>query len=448
MVFKRFKTGFIFRLIAVIFLSTLFVLCLVNWKLYYTSFIVLVTLVILVIEFFRFITITNQKLSQFLVAIKYQDFSTTRVSYKDQSFKELNEAFSLVTEEFRLLKEQQQFDNLLLQQIMEQIPVGIICAEENGNILFYNRAALDMLKTEHLISLDYLARVNPDLKKLFSFDTGDKTEKENFFKTTDNIPILFKTNIFNFGKNRYKIFSLHNINNEMEVLEIESWQKLIRVITHEIMNSITPITSLATTLEDMAQTARENQKAITEDDWNDTLLGLKTIRQRGEALLNFVENYRMLAKFPPATRQTVLLQHLFERLQLLITSNLLEKNVDLEIKLENETLAIHADVGQVEQGLINLLKNASEAVAGKPDGKIVLAGFAEKEKVVMTVADNGSGIPEQYIDKIFIPFYTTKEKGSGIGLTLTRQLIVNNGGFISVRSKAGVGTEFKIIFGK
>jgi len=448
MVFKRFKTGFIFRLVAVIFLSTLFVLCLVNWKLYYTAFIVLVTLAVLIVEFFRFITITNQKLSQFLVALKYQDFSTTRISYKDQAFKELNEAFSLVTEEFRLLKEQQQFDNLLLQQIMEQIPVGIICAEENGNILFYNRAALDMLKTEHLISLDYLARVNPDLQKLFSFDREDNSEKENFFKTTDNIPILFKTNIFNFGKHKYKIFSLHNINNEMEVLEIESWQKLIRVITHEIMNSITPITSLATTLEDMAQTARENKEAITEDDWNDTLLGLKTIRQRGEALLNFVENYRMLAKFPPATRQTVLLQHLFERLQLLITSNLLEKNVDLEIKLEVDTLAIHADVGQVEQGLINLLKNASEAVVGKPDGKIVLAGFAEKEKVVVTVADNGSGIPEQYIDKIFIPFYTTKEKGSGIGLTLTRQLIVNNGGFISVRSKAGVGTEFKIIFGK
>jgi nitrogen fixation/metabolism regulation signal transduction histidine kinase len=438
----------VLRLLAVIFLSVLLVLCIFSWHLYYTSFILLAALVVIVIEFFRFVTVTNQKLSQFLVSIKYQDFSTTRVSYKDQSFRELNDAFNVVTEEFRLLKEQQQFDSLLLQQILEQIPVGIICADKNGDILFYNRAALDMLKTEHLISLEYLVKINPELQKVFSFEEDPRAEGENFFRTSDNIPVLFKTNIFNFGRDKYKIFSLHNINNEMEVLEIESWQKLIRVITHEIMNSITPITSLATTLEDMAQSARENKANITEDDWNDTLLGLKTIRQRGEALLNFVENYRMLAKFPPAARQNVLIQHLFERLQLLITSNLLEKNVDLEIKLENEALAIHADVGQIEQGLINLLKNASEAVSGRTDGKILLSGFQEKEKVVITVADNGPGIPEQYIDKIFIPFYTTKEKGSGIGLTLTRQLIVNNGGFISVRSKAGVGTEFKIIFGK
>lgn len=448
MVFKRFKTGFVFRLVAVIALSALLVLCLLNWQLYYTAFIVLVALIVVIVEFFRFITVTNQKLSQFLIALKYQDFSTTRISYKDQSFLELNEAFSLVTEEFRLLKEQQQFDNLLLQQILEQIPVGIICAEESGNILFYNRAALDMLKTEHLVSLDYLYKINPELRKVFSFENNDTGEKENFFRTADNIPILFKSTLFNFSKNKYRIFSLHNINNEMEVLEIESWQKLIRVITHEIMNSITPITSLATTLEDIAQSARENKSGITDDDWNDTLLGLKTIRQRGESLLNFVENYRMLAKFPPASRQQVQLKHLFERLQSLITPNLLEKNIDFEIKLENEALAIHIDIGQVEQGLINLLKNASEAVLGKNDGKIVLSGYADKEKVVVTVADNGSGIPEQYIDKIFIPFYTTKEKGSGIGLTLTRQLIVNNGGFISVRSKVGVGTEFKIIFSK
>lgn len=444
--FKRFKTGFIFRLGAVIFLSALLVLSLLNWKIYYTSFILLATLVVVIIEFFRFITITNQKLTQFLISLKYQDFSTTRISYKDQSFQELNDAFSLVTDEFRRLKEQQAFDNLLLQQILEQIPVGIICAEESGNILFYNRAALDMLKTEHLVNLEYLGKSNPAVQKLFSFITEEQNEKENFFRTIDNIAILFKTNTFNFGKNKYKIFSLHNINNEMEMLEIESWQKLIRVITHEIMNSITPITSLATTLEDIAQDAVQKKKTITDDDLNDTLLGLKTIRHRGEALLNFVENYRMLAKIPPPTKKQIMIQHLFERLQLLVTSNLLEKKVDLEIKLDNETLAVYVDVGQVEQGLINLLKNAAEAVSGKSDGKIVLSAFAEKEKVILTVADNGSGIPEQYLDKIFIPFYTTKEKGSGIGLTLTRQLIVNNGGFISVRTKAGVGTEFKIMF--
>jgi signal transduction histidine kinase len=240
-----------------------------------------------------------------------------------------------------------------------------------------------------------------------------------------------------------KVLACQNINEAMDETEARAWQKLLSVMTHEIMNSVAPISSLAGTLKN-----RLLQTTVSDNgsDRDDLELGLETIQRRSEGLLKFAETYRNLNKITTPNLKKVYIRDLFENLHVLMQPTLEQKNIDLEVILKDPELMVEVDVNLIEQVLINLVINALEAVKERPDPRIVLSATLEGKKILIKVADNGAGIPDELLDKIFIPFFSTKKSGSGIGLSLCKQIMLLHKGNIQVQSIEGKGAAFILTF--
>jgi signal transduction histidine kinase len=246
------------------------------------------------------------------------------------------------------------------------------------------------------------------------------------------------------------LVSLQNIQSELEEKELEAWQNLIRVLTHEIMNSITPISSLASTAHDLIgdpATTEEGSGAITGDTIVDIRGALNTIHKRSQGLLHFVETYRSLTKIPRPRFQLFGVQDLFDRVGNLMGPQAAKIGVAVSMQVDPKDLMLEADPGLVEEVLINLVTNAMQALENTRAGRIGVSAFIDRRgRVIVEVSDNGPGIGEEALEKVFIPFYTTKANGSGIGLSLCREIMRMHRGTIHVRSKPGEETVFTMRF--
>jgi two-component system nitrogen regulation sensor histidine kinase NtrY len=244
----------------------------------------------------------------------------------------------------------------------------------------------------------------------------------------------------------YKLIAFQNVNEALDETESKAWQKLLSVLTHEIMNSVAPISSLAETLKSRLQQSVSilNNESGSVDDLE---IGIETIRKRSEGLLKFAETYRNLNRITTPNLRKVYVRDIFENLLQLMQPTLEQKSIELETILKDTDLTVEADINLLEQVLINLVVNAIEAVKDKPHPRIVLTGYiANNHKTVIKVADNGSGIPAEVLEKIFIPFFSTKKSGSGIGLSLCKQIMMLHKGNIQVQSREGEGTAFLLQF--
>jgi len=247
----------------------------------------------------------------------------------------------------------------------------------------------------------------------------------------------------------HKLVSIQNIKEELEAQELESWQKLIRVLTHEIMNSVTPVSSLSNAINEMLTEDGGKRKPINQipaDDLDDMYNSLKTIEERSKGLLNFVSTYKNLTRLPRPNLLPVRLEELFNHVLNLMKKVMDKQNITLEVKIEGSDLTIYADRDMIMQVLINMLVNAKDALDRRKDKKIKLSAFRLREKVFIQVFDNGPGIDQESIDKVFIPFFTTKKKGSGIGLSLARQIMRLHKGSIYFTTEEGKGTTFTLEF--
>lgn len=219
--------------------------------------------------------------------------------------------------------------------------------------------------------------------------------------------------------------------------ETEAWQKLIRVLTHEIMNSIAPIISLSETV-----TERAESNGMNERDYGIMLQAIQTIHRRSKGLLDFVENYRKLTRIPAPTMQLFPVSALFDDIQKLVPAN----DVRFVYSIKPSGLRLYADRGMIEQVLLNLLKNAVEACSESLSPEVRVEAFRQDGIPVITISDNGSGIVPEALDKVFVPFFTTKPGGSGIGLSVCRQIMNRHGGNITVASEIEKGTVFTMLF--
>src|SRR5687768_10666984 len=245
---------------------------------------------------------------------------------------------------------------------------------------------------------------------------------------------------------KYKLIAFQNINEALDETESKAWQKLLSVMTHEIMNSVAPISSLADTLKHRLQ---QSVSTLNNDygSVDDLELGIETIKRRSEGLLKFAETYRNLNKITTLNLKRIYVRDIFENLLQLMQPTLEQKNIDIETILKDPDLSLEADTNLLEQVLINLVVNAIEAVKEKEDPKIILSAEQSlNKKTVVRVADNGQGMPEEVIEKIFIPFFSTKKSGSGIGLSLCKQIMMLHKGTLQVQSVEGKGSVFSMQF--
>lgn len=393
---------------------------------------------------------TNADLEKFFSSVQNHD-SSIRFSEntKNNPFKKLHDRMNHLNTIIQNVKIENERISHFLQNVVDHVDVGLLSFDMNGKIEIYNRAAKRYLNVQRPQQLSSLKTMNDEI---FPIINTIKPGQEILHKMRiDNLlqSVLIKASELKFESNIIKLVSFQDITNELDKKELDSWQKLIRVLTHEIMNSISPITSLTTVISGYFKKKDDENPVPPEKIDNQiiakTLSGLDTIEETGKGLLDFVDKYRSLTSLPKPDLSKFTIDSLFRKCRLLMESSI-PNNIKIIASVYPEDIIIVADYAQVEQILINLIKNAIEALSSKKNGTIHLKAFYADGGTLIQVEDNGIGISDDIIEDIFVPFYTTKENGSGIGLSLSKQIMQNHDGTISVNSAPNKGAKFTLKF--
>lgn len=409
-------------------------------------FIILVTAQIVFL--LRYAESSFKKVRQFLNNIKQDNFATVYpVKFDGTEVDDLHIEFNAILAKLREDQAEKEANYQYFRSVFQHLSIGLITFEEDGRIQILNTAAKRMLDIQQLVNIAEIARVN---KELFIAINGLRTGGSELIKIAhpDGIMQLSVYVIELVLRDvKFKLVSLQNIQSELEEKEMEAWQNLVKVLTHEIMNSIAPISSLAGTIRGDIQAFVDKKAPIPAEDMEDYLMGINTIEKRSEGLTTFVSDFRSLAHIPMPKFTAIRIRELFDQVEKLFESQLKADNISLVKTIAPSDLLLFADCTLIEQVMINLTQNAVHSVESKEEKLIGFNAFIDDNgKIILEVSDSGKGIEEDALAKIFIPFFTTKKRGSGIGLSLSKQIMRRHKGNIQVRSELGKGTTFKLIF--
>src|SRR5580704_13348155 len=447
MMFKRYQERILIRVLLMFLALSLASFLLVKGMYPYLASL-LPFIIYQLIDFYNFHRKAQQEVEQFVESIHYRDFSRYfDVKEAPVELQSLRQGFNEINSTFKVISREKETQYVYLQKILELVNTGILSYEhKSGEIGWMNESFKNMLGIPYLKSIHSLERRDATLyQEILSLRPGESrivsvTKDKNVFKT------VIAATAFQTDSRVYKLVAFQDVNEALDETEAKAWQKLLSVMTHEIMNSVAPISSLAETmLHRLQESARllEDQSGALED----LELGIGTIRRRSEGLLKFAETYRNLNKITTLNLKRVFARDLFENLHHLMQPTLDQKNIELEILLIDPDLSLEADTNLIEQVLINLVVNAIEAVKDKEEPRITLsAAQANNGRSFIKVADNGLGMSPEVMDNIFIPFFSTKKNGSGIGLSLCKQILLLHKGNIQVQSIEGVGSSFLLHF--
>lgn len=450
MVFKNYRIRLIIRVFFIATFMFLFLFSISQEKWYVTSAVSLLVVFILLAELIYFIETTNRELSKFLLSIKHNDFTIhyNTDDSRNKSSLNLKLIFNEITNEFQNVRIEKELHYQYLQTVFSHSKTAIICFEENGKVQLINEATQKLLGIKRIENIEEIKKNNPIL-----FDSlrniNPTTEKLIKLKiNTILVHLSLQCSLFKIKDKSYRMISLHDVKTVLEDQELESWKKLIRVLNHEIMNSVTPISSLSSALNKMLTSKSHeafNLNKLDAEDTEDLIESLKTIENRSKGLLKFVTNYKKITNLPQPNYTEVNILGLITHISRLLRSKLEEKNIILEISCP-ENINIRADHELVEQVIINLFLNAIEAVQDQKEKTILIQSSIKNDFKIIEIKDNGPGINDEVLEQIFIPFFTTKKTGSGIGLSLSKQIMQIHRGNLSVNSKIDIGSTFILKF--
>ena len=397
----------------------------------------------LLYELWFFLNKINREILRFLSSVRYADFSQSfDFEVAGSRFSALGDAFTEILERFKKLRMTQEAELIYLKAMVNHIPVPLIAVKEDGRLSLLNNAARRFFGTFQPTKVIDLKQFGEEFhEQLNACKAGEKRMARisiDGFDTKLSLSLMEVTS--NFGTER--LFTIQDIGEELESTQLSAWQDLVRVLTHEIMNSITPVASLAQTTADIAEDVRHALEENHPQKSNIERIGdaAITMSRRAGHLMQFVANFRRLTRLPKPNRQITRIQDLFDHVTQISKANNFNGRARLITEITPHGLELCIDREQIEQALINLLKNAEQALADRSDGMITLSAYLnQRGRIVIDVRDNGPGIKEDIFSKIFVPYFTTKPDGSGIGLSLTRQIMAYHGGFIRAvnREKGG-----------
>ncbi len=451
---KSLFSAVLFRIILIIISSFAFISIIPYLhKEYYLSLIGIGILIIYqVYNLVHYVNKTNRKLAHFFNSVRNEDSVLTHSSkYEGEVFESLSGSLNELNTTIGEMRRQNARQSLFLNNLVEHVGVGLISYTRDGNVEIFNNAAKGLLQINQLGNINDISIKYPELFKCIM---ELQPINHQLIKVVTEHSVLYlslKLSIFRSEKETLNLLSIQNIRVELEQNELDSWQKLIRVLTHEISNSISPIASLANTTKKYF-VKKGTGSIIKREEIDDALLhktidSLDTIETTGRGLIDFVGKYRSLTALPQPKFENFRILDLFDKLQTLLIEEADSKNIVLEFNSSPNTLELTADISLLEKVFINLIKNAIQALENSKDGKIRVSAYKNVENRVEIIAkDNGAGIPSNIIEDIFIPFYTTKNNGSGIGLSLARQIMRLHSGTISVSSIPNETTVFSLVF--
>ena len=439
---KHFSTGVLWRIL-VLNASVVGITLAAMAKMWALVFLAGIGVVVVVVNLYHYVTNTNRKLTRFLESVRYSDF-VIKFSADNKmggSFKDLNQQFNEVLEAFRTARAEKEANLQFINTIVQHVSVGLISFDAFGRIELINNTALKLLNIYRLRNLSELQKIAPELHRVLSELSGGGRQ---LYRSKDEKQLAFHaTNVSLRGK-MLTLVSVQNIQTELQEKELDAWQNLTKVLRHEIMNSVTPIVSLAGTMKDIV-----NEDIAPKNPDNEAIedlrLALNTIENRGKGIMNFVNAYRTFTTIPKPIFGDVLVNDLVMRVVSLLQNDFKNHNKTLHYQKFSTDVSIRADADQIEMVLINLLKNALEAGQTEAANQVEISTAMSDGRVVLRVRDYGAGIAPEALEKIFIPFFTTKKTGSGIGLSLSRQIMQLHGGSLKVTQDQS-GTVFSMLF--
>lgn len=445
MTFKRPEWSIALRVSLLI--ATLLALCyfLVN-KQWWLSICILPLCIAAALYFFRYHQRIRREMEEYVLAIHYRDF-TRNYSWKHAPFelRALRKGFNALNDAFRTISRERETQYQYLKKILELVDTGILSFEiETGGVLWMNESLKRLLDIPYLKNIAQADKWNPQLAERLRALHAGENRVISMKRENRSIKVLVTATAFQTEGQVYKLVAFQNINEALDETEALAWQKLLSVMTHEIMNSVAPIASLADTLKKRMHGAADgpDKGGLLAD----LELGIETIKRRSEGLTKFAETYRNLSRITRLDLTRILVRDLFENIYQLMEPTLTQKGIAMEVILRDTSQALDVDRNLIEQVLINLVLNAMEAVREKPDPSITLSAGYEDGRPFLAVTDNGKGIPESLQDKIFIPFFSTRKSGNGIGLSLCKQIMLLHQGAVQVHTAEGRGTSFHLVF--
>ena len=446
MAFRRFSAKVITRVL-LLSATTLLVYPALARHLYAATALMGLLIVLQVYSLIHYVPGTNRKLARFLESIRYSDFSAGfTTGAKGPGFDELNSIYSEVVSRFREISLEKEESYRYLQAVVQHVGIGIIAFGPDGGVELINAAAKKLFDIPRLGKIDDLATVSPGLVETLKSIKPGGSELIKIVVTGDLLQVFVYATELRLQRTILKLVSFQNISPELEAKEMEAWQNLIKVLTHEIKNSLTPIASLTSSMEEMLS-ARGRDEGIDDETLQDIHVALRTIKKRSEGLLRFTDAYRSLTKIKEPELQSFRVSELVARVGKLSSNQISEAGGTLQTNVEPPDLELYADPQLVEQVLINLVLNSIDAIAGKPNGRIEISALVDgRNHIMILVVDNGRGIVEEALGKIFIPFYSTKKEGSGIGLSLSRQIMRLHYGDLIAESEPGERTVLTMRF--
>jgi two-component system, NtrC family, nitrogen regulation sensor histidine kinase NtrY len=449
MVSSPFRTGIALRT-AALFLTV----GAVAWMIADTQWYVTISLFIAAalyeaVALVRFSTQSSREIARFLDALSVDDLSQSFSGLTgDGAHRELGTAMERVLTRLRASRSERDEQAQYLQTLVNHVPVALIAIDERGGVKMLNMAARRLFESS-LTQTTQLSRYGEPFAVSLECLSAGNTAILRMERSSGTLLLkAAATEIVTRGL-RTRLVSLQNIENEMSAQELEAWQTVIRVMAHEVMNSLTPVSSLATTAHDLVrdvleQLPADDPRAASLADARDAL---EAVSRRSEGLLHFVRGHRRLTKPLAARIEVMPVQRLFARIQRLLASDLADRDIRMLTRVEPETLELAMDAELLDQALINLVRNAIEALRDTPSAQIALSAYREPDgRIAIAVSDNGPGIAPDQREKVFVPFFTTKRQGSGIGLTLVRQIAAAHGASVDVGETPGGGAMVRLRF--
>jgi two-component system nitrogen regulation sensor histidine kinase NtrY len=447
--FSRFRAGIALRTAALLGTIVALSAMMVRTQWYLTITLCVAAVLVQVALLMRFATQSSREVARFLEAISFDDTSQSFSGLSgDSAHRELGTAMARVLDLLRIGRSEREAQARYLQTLIAHVPVALISVDERGQVQLLNMAARRLFETA-LTDTTQFTRYGESFAVGMEALRPGSSAIVKVERTSGALLLKAAATDVVLGGLRRRLISLQNIANEMSAQEMAAWQTVVRVMAHEVMNSLTPVSSLAATARDLvrdvlSQLPADDVRAIALTDARDAL---ETVARRSEGLLHFVQNHRRLTKPLVTQAQAAPVQRVFARLQRLLATELAASDIQMTTSVEPQTLELAADADLLDQALINLVRNAIEALSEVPAGHITLSGRRHADgRVVIAVADNGPGIATDQRDKIFVPFFTTKRQGSGVGLTLVRQIATAHGATVDVSQTPGGGATVSLRF--
>lgn len=422
---------------------SILVYCLMH-EFYLRSVYAAIAVVVSVTEFVWYVDRFNRDVRSFLVSLKQRDFTTRFPSAgRSKSFDELYGIMNEISGVFRSITAEKEAQFRFLEMLVEHLRVGILTVDDQGKIQLANQALKDLLRKEVLFSFKSLEAIDAALVDTLRSIRSGETRLLKLRVENEMLHLSIHASEFRLENKYHKLISMQNIRNELDAREMDAWQKLIRVLTHEIMNSVSPVISLSETLQGLTDKHRE-ELAGYQELYTPLVKGLEAIRIRSEGLYHFTQSYRKLTAIPQLSLKESSTRVIIDRVMVLLAPEL--KGRGIVVRATPADLHLMIDPELMEHVLINLLLNAMQALEDTVDPIIeVNAGRNAEGRVWIAIRDNGEGIDDSTAEKIFIPFFTTRKTGSGIGLALTKQILQLHQANIHFTSEKGKGTEFVVV---